>query len=211
MTVTACEYETGSEITPAEAVISTGTIDDTGEMTGHPLMFYLSGENIKSIRFSCKNQFIDFRDWTQKRDEYGETQNFTVIYGKNKKEYNSLLIDWVPENTIRELTDNDSSTITGLPENLRNDIIVMEITFENGKTLTKAVTVRLLDDGRFSAAFDDYTITENDEFIKDLTAKQFREKYSTGKGTRLCSLLQKLCLKPPKKLLLTITGILYLP
>ena len=166
MTVTACEYETGSEITPAEAVISTGTIDDTGEMTGHPLMFYLSGENIKSIRFSCKNQFIDFRDWTQKRDEYGETQNFTVIYGKNKKEYNSLLIDWVPENTIRELTDNDSSTITGLPENLRNDIIVMEITFENGKTLTKAVTVRLLDDGRFSAAFDDYTITENDEFIK---------------------------------------------
>ena len=57
---------------------------DDGEMTGHPLMFYLSGKDIKSVRFSCKNQKIDFRDRTEKRDEYGEARNFTVEYGKMK-------------------------------------------------------------------------------------------------------------------------------
>ena len=44
--------------------------------TRHILMFYLSGKNIKSVRFSCKNQKIDFRDWSEKRDEYGEAKNF---------------------------------------------------------------------------------------------------------------------------------------
>ena len=199
MTVTACEYESGSEITPAEAVISTGTIDDTGEMTGHPLMFYLSGENIKSVRFSCKNQFIDFRDWTQKRDEYGEAQNFTVIYGKNKKEYSSLLIDWVPENTIRELTDNSSSTIAGLSENLKNDIIVMEITFENGRKAIKAVTVKLLDDGRFSAAFDDYAITESDKFIKRSDSKAVPREILYRQGDETPQLLTDSLLRSAEK------------
>lgn len=48
---------------------------------------------------------------------------------------------------------------------MRNDIIVMEITFENGKTTTKAITISLLDDGRFFASFDDYQISEEDTFI----------------------------------------------
>lgn len=48
---------------------------------------------------------------------------------------------------------------------MRNDIIVMEITFENGKTLTKAITVSLLEDGTFFAKFDDYEITAEDSFI----------------------------------------------
>ena len=41
----------------------------------------------------------------------------------------------------------------------------MEITFENGKTLTKAITVSLLEDGTFFAKFDDYEITAEDSFI----------------------------------------------
>ena len=55
--------------------------------------------------------------------------------------------------------------IAALPEEMRNDIIVMEITFENGKTLTKAITVSLLEDGTFFAKFDDYEITAEDSFI----------------------------------------------
>ena len=165
MVVTAYAHGTDEEITQAGAVINTGTISDSGEMTGHPLMFYLSGKDISTVRFSCKNQQINFMDWTEKRDEFGLAQNFTVSYGEDESEYYYLLIDWVPNATIRELTDNEDSTIAALPEEMRNDIIVMEITFENGKTTTKAITISLLDDGRFFVSFDDYQISEEDTFI----------------------------------------------
>lgn len=165
MGVTAYAHGTDEEITQAGAVISTGTIRDSGEMTGHPLMFYLSGEDIATVRFSCKNQQINFMDWTEKRDEYGNAQNFTIAYGEDESEYYYLLIDWIPNATIRELTDNANSTIATLPQEFREDIIVMEIVFENGKTLTKAITVSLLEDGTFFAKFDDYEITAEDSFI----------------------------------------------
>lgn len=80
MAVTAHAYGTEEEITAAGAIMSMGTISDTGEMTGHPLMFFLSGKDIATVRFSCKNQLINFMDWTEKRDEYGNGQNFTVPY-----------------------------------------------------------------------------------------------------------------------------------
>lgn len=166
MSVRVYAHGTDEEITGAGAVISTGTISDTGEMKGHPLMFYLSGENIETVRFSCKNQQINFTDWTEKRDEYGNAQNFTVTYGEDEKEYYYLTIDWVPAMTIRELTENAEATISTLPEELREDIIVMEITFANGKTATKVVTVSLLEDGTFSASFDNYRISQADDFIK---------------------------------------------
>lgn len=166
MVVTAYAHGTDEEITAAGAVINTGTISDTGEMTGHPLMFHLSGKDIETVRFSCKNQQINFMDWTEKRDEFGNAQNFTVSYGEDSSEYYYLLIDWIPDGIIRELTDNSESTIATLPDELREDIIVMEITFANGKTATKAITVSLLDDGSFFASFDDYKIKETDDFVK---------------------------------------------
>jgi hypothetical protein len=166
MVVTAYAYGTDEEITAAGAIMSTGTISDTGEMKGHPLMFFLAGEDISTVRFSCKNQMINFVDWTEKRDEYGNAQNFTVPYGEDENEYYFLLIDWVPTGTIRELTDNADRTIATLPDELREDIIVMEITFANGKTATKAITVSLLDDGTFFATFNDYHISEADSFVK---------------------------------------------
>lgn len=165
MTVSAYAYGTNEKITPAGITISTGTISDDGEMTGHPLMFYLSGKDIKSVRFSCKNQKIDFRDWTQKRDEYGEARNFTVTYGKNENEYKSLTIDWMPNNIMKELTENADSTIATLPNEMKKDIIVTEISFFNGKTTTKAITVSLQDDGKFYATFDDYKINDKDDFV----------------------------------------------
>lgn len=118
-------------------------------------MFYLSGKDISTCPFFLQKPADNFMDWTEKRDEFGLAQNFTVSYGEDESEYYYLLIDWVPNATIRELTDNEDSTIAALPEEMRNDIIVMEITFENGKTTTKAITISLLDDGRFFASFDD--------------------------------------------------------
>ena len=166
MTVMAYAYGTDEEITKAGTVINTGTINDSGEMVGHPMMFYLSGKGIATVRFSCKNQQIDFVDWTQKRDEYGVAQNFTVPYGEDVSEYYYLTITWEPNRTIRALTDNVDAKIAELPPELRKDVIVMEIIFANGKTATKAITISLLDDGKFFATFDNYKITEQDNFIK---------------------------------------------
>lgn len=165
-TVTVYARETGEEITAAGAVLHTGTISDSGEMKGHPLMFYLSGKDIASVRFSSKREQIYFMDWTEQREEYGSAQNFTVPYGEDESEYYYLTIDWVPNNLIRELTDNADSTIAGLPEEMRSDIIVMEITFENGRTVTKAITVSLLENGTFLAALEDYRISEADAFVR---------------------------------------------
>lgn len=129
-------------------------------------MFYLSGKDIATVRFSCKNQQISFMDWTEQREEYGLAQNFTVSYGKDESEYAYLLIDWVPNATIRALTDHAETTIATLPVELREDIIVMEITFANGKTMTKAITVSLENDGTICAALDAYTITPEDTFVR---------------------------------------------
>lgn len=163
--ITVYAYETNEEITAAGAVLHTGRISDTGEMKGHPLMFYLTGPDIATVRFSCKNQELYFMDWTEKRDEYGNAQNFTVAYGEDESEYYYLTIEWVPDAIIRELTDNADSRIAALPEELREDIIVMEITFGNGKTATKAITISLQDDGTFFASLDDYRIKESDTFV----------------------------------------------
>lgn len=165
MEVSAHARGTDEEIPAAGAVMHSGTISDTGKMRGQPLMFYLSGQDIASVRFSCKNQQINFMDWTEKREEYGNAQNFTVVYGEDESEYYYLTINWVPNTLIRELTDHKDSRITTLPEEMRHDVIVMEITFENGETATKAIIVSLLDDGTFFACFDDYEISEEDTFV----------------------------------------------
>lgn len=166
MTIMAYAYGTDEEITKAGTVISTGSISDSGEMVGHPMIFYLSGKDIATVRFSCKNQQIDFVDWTQKRNEYGVAQNFTVPYGEDVSEYYYLTITWEPNRTIRALTDNVDTKIAELPPELLEDVIVMEITYANGKTATKAITISLLDDGKFFAIFDNYKITEQDNFIQ---------------------------------------------
>lgn len=165
MVVAVYAYGAETELTKVGTNISTGIIRDNGEMTGHPLMFYLSGEDIETVRFSCKNQQISFMDWTEQREEYGLAQNFTISYGADESEYYYLLIDWVPNATIRELTDHADSSIKTLPAELREDIIVLEITFANGKSATKAITISLETDGTVCAAFDAYTISPDDAFV----------------------------------------------
>lgn len=164
--VSAYAAETEQEITGAGVVLQTGTIRDSGEMRGHPLLFYLAGRDIAQVRFSCKEQQLNFVDWTEQRAEFGNAQNFTVPYGGDPKDYRALTIDWVPDATIRALTDDPDSTIASLPERLRKDTIVMEITFTDGSTAVKAIQVTLRDDGSFFASFGDYQITSEDEFVQ---------------------------------------------
>lgn len=164
--VNAYAQETGEEIPAAGAVIGTGSISDDGEMKGKPLFFYLAGEKIKQVRFSCKNQQISFMDWTETREEFGLAQNFTVPYGEDESQYYYLLIDWVPNAVSQTLRENPDMTITKLPQEMREDLIVMEVSFLNGKTETKAISVWLMDDGTVFASFGDYEITGQDSFVR---------------------------------------------
>lgn len=162
--VTAYAYGIDQEITAAGTTFTTGTLNNNGELTGHPLMFHLAGENIDTVRFSCKNGQINFIDLSEQRDEYGFAQNFTVSYGEDKSEYSSLLIDWVPNNIIKALKA-DNTTIADLPEDLLHDIIVMEITFANGRSMTKAIKITVEAVGTICATFDDYTVSASDTFV----------------------------------------------
>lgn len=164
MVVTAYAHGTDEEITSAGATFTTGTINNDGELTGHPLMFHLAGEDIDTVRFSCKNGQINFIDLTEQREEYSFAQNFTVHYGEDESDYSSLLIDWVPSNMIAEL-ENGNIAISDLPEDICHDMIVMEITFANGKSTAKVIRISLETDGTFYAAFDEYTILTSDDFV----------------------------------------------
>ena len=164
MVVTAYAYGTDQELTAAGATFTTGTLNDNGELTGHPLMFHLAGEHIDTVRFSCQNGQINFVDLTEQRDEYGFAQNFTVFYGDDESDYSSLLIDWVPSNIIEALKA-DNTTISDLSEDVRHDIIVMEITFANSSSITKAIVISLETDGTIHATFDDYTVLASDDFV----------------------------------------------
>lgn len=162
--VAAYAYGTNQELTAAGVVLTTGSIDDRGIQKGHPLMFYLAGEDIATVRFSCKNEKLCFLDWTEQREEFGNAQNFTVFYGEREEEYYYLTVDWVPE-TLQSLLREEEVTIASLPAQAREDTIVMEFTFLDGRTAAKAITVTLLDDGSFQAAYGDYAITEEDDFV----------------------------------------------
>lgn len=182
VTVYAYAAGTDTELTEAGQSFTTGTISDDGELTGHPLMFYLTGENIEKVRFSVKNQLINFVDLTEQRDEFGFARNFTVPYGERESEYSFLVIDWNPANIISALRSGQYNTIREIPAEERSDIIVMEITMADGAKAVKAVTVELRDDGSFFAVFDDYRIGEKDDFVSrsDAEPKPREDIYSIG-------------------------------
>ena len=173
---------TDTELTEAGQSFTTGTISDDGELSGHPLMFYLTGENIEKVRFSVKNQLINFVDLTEQRDEFGFARNFTVPYGERESEYSFLVIDWNPANIISALRSGQYNAVREIPAEERSDIIVMEITMAGGAKAVKAVTVELRDDGSFFAVFDDYRIGEKDGFVNnpDAEPRPREDIYSIG-------------------------------
>lgn len=64
------------------------------------------------------------------------------------------------------LAEDPEIAIKDLPRELREDVIVMAVSFADGRTATKAISVSLLDDGTFFASFGDYEITPQDKFIQ---------------------------------------------
>lgn len=162
--VTVYAFESDQPLTYREPVLMTGKINDNGSMTGVPLRFYLLGSGIESVRFSCRNQWISFMDWTEQREDFGISRNFTVPYGADEKEYYYLVISWEPESIIRKLTDT-ADTIADLQSEEKEDVIVMEVTYLNGGSETLAVKVRLSPEGQFMAEVSDYKITAEDTFV----------------------------------------------
>ncbi len=158
-------YGENLEITNTGVELSTGEIHDDGSMKGQLVHMYVKGENIETIRFSCKNQYIDFTDWTESRPNFSMEKQFTVHYGKKVSDYDYLVVNWTPENTIRQLTDKANNSIAKLSQELRNDIIVMEVTFIDGKKEAKAIVISLEDNGKILAKFQDYVVSPNDKFI----------------------------------------------
>lgn len=56
MIVEAYAYGTNEKITEIGVTITSGIITDNGEMTGHPLMFYLSGKKLKMCGFPVRTK-----------------------------------------------------------------------------------------------------------------------------------------------------------
>lgn len=165
ISITVYAYETNMELTNGKTILMPGQINDDGQMQGHSLQFYVSGNKIASIRFSCKKERISFVDWTEQRGDYGLSKNFTVTYGENEDDYYYLVMDWVPETIIRKLTDNEDIRISDLTQEEKEDVIVMEITYFNGETETAAIQIRLDDNGKFKVSVSRYQITSEDKFV----------------------------------------------
>lgn len=163
--VTVYAYASNEQFAYGKTIILSGEIDDNGQMKGHPLQFYVLGSEIESIRFSCKNERISFVDWTEQRGDFGLSTNFTVPYGENEDDYYFLVVDWVPQNIIRKLTDNPDVKITDLPPEEKEDVIVMEVTYLDGGSETLAIKINLNSEGQFMVNVCDYQINEDDDFV----------------------------------------------
>lgn len=169
-------YETKEKLVTNKMITLSGSINDQGEMVGHPLQFYVLGENIESIRFSCKKQWIEFADWTEKRENFGLSKNFTIYYGEKKDDYYYLVVNWVPDTLIRKLTDNRNITIEDLTAEDKNDIIVMEIAYMSGEIKTMAIKINLNESGQFEAYVCDYKITAEDTFVNASDNKSVKKE-----------------------------------
>lgn len=165
VSITVYAYESNGRLTNGKAMLMPGRISDSGEMRGRPLMFYILGNEIESIRFSCKNEWISFVDWTEQRGDYGYSKNFTVAYGSQEEDYYYLVVDWEPNNLIRKLTENHDIGISDLSQDEKEDIIVMEVTYLNGEAETAAIWIKLNNSGEFEVFIDSYQITEKDRFV----------------------------------------------
>lgn len=145
-------YGTDVEITREAVEITTGTISDNGEMNGHLFQLYVAGERIESIQFSCANQYLEFNDWTELQPFVGRVKEVEVSYKDvPPSEYYYLRIDWIPWDTQRVLVENEDVGIADLSSELREDVITLDVVFDNGSTAKQLIYVRLGDDGSFTA------------------------------------------------------------
>ena len=156
--------DSDKEITSTEVILDTGFIDDVGSCKGFLGFLKIDGIDIETVRFSCKNQYIEFIDFKKKRPEYGYASNCTISFGEDESEYDGLCFNWNNKD-IMYLTNDERSDIASLPKKLKEDVIVMQIKYLNGSEETKAIYINVLDNGDVSAKCTNYKITKNDEFV----------------------------------------------
>lgn len=145
-----------------EIALQTGIIYDDGSQRGIPVAFFIEGNNIKKIRFSCKNEFISF-SIPEDEQEYGYSKNFTINYSEIEYTENCFLV-WNPVNIIEKIQSRKIS-VEELSEDERRDVIVMEIYYENGYRETSALNIYVDTSGEIRARVSDYTITDKDDFV----------------------------------------------
>lgn len=165
--ITVYAAEGDKKIGRSSSTIVTGRIDDSGQMNKQNLILYVSGKQIKQIRYSCKNEKMMFED-TANNVFYGLSRNFTVDYS-GRNDYKQLLLEWQADHMIKYISERKN--IRDIPEKRRSDIIVMQVTYEDGSEQTYAVNIRMNDDGRFEAEFSKYQIRESDTFINGADKK----------------------------------------
>lgn len=112
-------------------ITSTEVILDTGSIKRLPVKFKIDGTDIETVRFSCKNQEIEFMDWNEKRPEYGSVQNCTICFGEDENDYNGLIFTWYNWK-IKSLINDEESNISSLPQEVKEEVIVMQIKYLNG-------------------------------------------------------------------------------
>lgn len=178
--ITVYAYGTDQKLESMETVMLAGSIGDDGSMQGMPLRFYVTGDGIQEICFSCKNQWLTGTDWTEKRESHGLCKSFTMEYGEETKEYSYIVIEWVPNELIRKLTDHADIGIQSLTEEERKDVIVMEVRLLNGEKKTMAINVTLQEDGHFAAWVSDYEITAEGMSPAFSDASLYQEKRYTN-------------------------------
>lgn len=162
------------------SVISTGSVTDNASVSGSPLMFYIENDNIKTVRYSCKNQFIEFYAPEQ---EYENSKNFTVDYeryGNNTDNdnyfYDSKKLYWNPADMVAKI--NEMGGIEALSTEERKDVIVLEICYKDGSEECYAIYIELNDNGKFYGKIQSYTISESDEFVLGDDSISYQEKVS---------------------------------
>lgn len=153
-------YGTDQKIESTETVMLSGFIGNDGSMQGMPLRFYVIGDGIRKIDFSCKNQWITGTDWTEKRESHGLCKSFTMEYGEDAEDYYYIVIEWVPNELIRKLTDYADIGIENLTEEESKDVIMMEVWLLNGEKKTMTINIVLKEDGHFASSISDYEILE---------------------------------------------------
>lgn len=81
-------------------------------------------------------------------------------YGENAEDYYYIVIEWVPNELIRKLTDHADIGIENLTEEERKDVIMMDVWLLNGEKKTMTINIVLKEDGHFASSVSDYAISE---------------------------------------------------
>ncbi|KIR01155.1 hypothetical protein P261_02891 [Lachnospiraceae bacterium TWA4] len=93
---------------------------------------------------------------------YELSKQLLIDYSHLKSPYDSsyIRVDWNTDK-IKELLENKNYKVSNLSKEERTDVITMEITYENGKTETKNLSIYIRDDGKIEATMNEQSVAES--------------------------------------------------